>query len=458
MKDLFARFKFILFFMIAFLTSGTISGQKLTFDIIKYISPAGWTNKLQNDALVLTAPEKNDSTFCIIMVYKSIKSSGNVSTDFSSAWNEIAVKRLNISAEPAMEKPQSENGWNYLSGTASFLLSGVNSVALLTEISDNTKAMSILVVTNDPKHQGTIESFYQDIEMTIPAQSAPQTETAKVSNVKGAVGDYIFTVPPGWKKEESDDEIALRGPDNASVISILPFMKSSGDLDKDMNDIFWQIFSGWHEDEYRTSDHISTKGVAPDGWSYFKDDVAIAKTDGGNNYRAYGFVFLAQLDGKLAVIAGSYPSKNGPLDETTNVDWQLLFHSLQFKGYKPVSGSQLAKDILGSWITGSYTGMVTYTYAANGHFSSGSAFSTTTQHTEYTVLEKTTSFVGDGTYTLKGNELSCKYSRTGTTITEKVRVYYQKQFGAWQKRLGLLNKSTVDGSLYEVTLAYQEEK
>ncbi len=449
------------FLCIALLTLSAVNttAQKSSFDLISYSPPPGWTNMIQNDALVLKSPEKNDGFFCLITVYKTTASLGNINSDFSKAWNEIAVDRLKIEEKPSMENPESDNGWISLSGTAPVVLSGTSSVSMLTVLSDNSRTMSILVITNDQKYKDDIEAFYNNLELADPGiKSTTSSEQPLGYSGAGAMSDYIFTLPPEWKKEENANEIVLRGPDNTSVISILPFIQSSGDLDKDMNTVFWQVFSGWSQDEWNNTEHISTKGISPDGWSYFKDEMAIAKTDGDKKYTAYGFVFLAQLGNKDAMIVGSYQNKSDLLNETDHVDWQLLFHSLGFKGFKSTISPQLPKDILGSWVTGSYSGIVTYTFAPNGHFSSGSAFSTSTQVSDYSVMEKTTSFVGDGTYAVKGNILSENFSKTGKTVNSTARVFYQKQYGDWQKRLGLLSTSVVDGTLYEVTLAFQDDK
>jgi hypothetical protein len=432
--------------------------QKETFDLVSFTAPAGWTKTLKSDVVMFTSPEKNTGTFCLISIYKNTDGTGDLSSDFLNSWNNLAATKLNITEKPKAEKGESENGWDSQSGSASFNLQGVTSVAILTTLSGYKKAVNILVITNDQAFLKDLEPFYNSIQIDKPAITQEKPRPVQSISNPGALGDYLFTVPPGWTKEVFASEIVLRAPDNVSVLSILPMQTSSGDLENDMNTIFWQIFTGWKPDPWNPDSHISVKGVAPAGWSYFKDEMGIAKEEGDKKYQSYGFVFLAQLNGQVAIIAGSYPAKTNLLDEQFAVDWPILFHSLEFRNFKPVPVSPLARDILGEWLTGSSKSVMTYTFAANGRYGYASAYSTSRDYNSYQVLETTTSFVGDGKYTLKGNDLVMISDKTRKTDARKVRVFYEKQFGEYQKRIGLLNTtSSYDGKPYEVTMAFQKK-
>jgi hypothetical protein len=448
---------FALFFVIVINPSDVLA-QKETFDLLTFTPPAGWTKTLKSDVVMFMSPEKNTGAFCLISIYKSIDGTGNLSTDFSSSWNNLAATRLNITEQPKAEKGESENGWDSQSGSASFNLQGITSVAILTTMSGYSKVMNILVVTSDQLFLKDLEPFYTSIKIDKPSQNQAINQQLQGTSTPAAMSDYLFTVPPGWTKEVFTSEIVLRAPDKVSVLSILPMQPSSGDLENDMKTIFWQVFTGWKPDPWNPDNHISIKGVAPAGWSYFKDEMGIVKEEGDKKYQSYGFIFLAQLNGQVAIIAGSYPSKTNLLDEQYAVDWPLLFHSLAFKNYKSAATSPLANDILGEWLTGSSSSVMTYTFAANGRYGYASAYSTSRDYSSYQVLETTTRFVGDGKYTLKGNDLVMISDRTQKSDARKVRVFYEKQYGEYQKRIGLLNTtSSYDGKSYEVTMAYQNK-
>jgi hypothetical protein len=289
--------------------------------------------------------------------------------------------------------------------------------------------------------------------MKKPVQNKQTVSTTPAINMPGGFADYIFKVPAGWKQEAGANEIVLRGSDNASVISILPKQASSGNLEQDMKTIFWQVFPGWQLDQWNPDHHIYTKGTGAGGWNYLKEEQGIRKEENGKVYQAYGFVMLVQLNSEVAIIAGSYVTGTNLLSEVRHTDWIQFFHTLNFKNYKVSVGYNLQKDIIGEWITGSISGLTTYKFAGNGHYSDGSAFSTSREISDYHTLETTTSFAGDGTYYLKGNELTMINGRTKKARTCKVRVYYQKEFGdKWLRSISMLEKSVVDGNLFELTM------
>lgn len=454
MKNSFCNHRVFLSLIFNLIVSAAFS-QKESFDLISFTPPAGWNKTPNGDVLMFSAPDKSDGSFCLISIYKSTPGTGNVNTDFSNAWNEVGVNRLKISAAPQMENVTAEGSWSNISGSASFKLDTIPSVAVLMTMSDNARTMSILIITNSQSYTAELDSFFSGIE--IANNAAPEiakSQQVQNTSVSGSLSDYIFDVPAGWTKEVTSGEIVLRGNDNISVISILPMQASTGDIEKDMASVFRQVFPGWEPDKWNPDNHISTKGVSSAGWNYYKDETAIAKTEGEKIFKTYAFVFLAQLGSNVAVIAGSYSRKMALLDEEANSDWLLFFHSLNFKNYPAGTISTLQKDILGEWLTGSGSGVLTYTFAANGRFSTGSAFSTSRDISQYKVLETTTSFVGDGKYIINGDEVTRTFEKTNKTIVEKVRVFYRKQYGDWQKKIGILDTSPAEGKPYEVTLTY----
>lgn len=443
------------------LLAATITGfaQKTVFDIASFKIPEGWKKEQKTDLVILNAPENKSHTFCIITVYKSIGGTGEALADFQAAWKGLVADRLSVTETPAAEKGDPVNGWSTNTGTAAFSIQGTNGVAVLTTFSGYNKAMSILVITNDPASQQTLDHFFSSIDLKKPA--VPKTAPAPASNTvaivtPGSLSDYIFTAPPGWATAKSASEITLSGPDKQSTLSLLPMAAGSGNLETDMPSIFWQVFDGFEKDPYNPDHHIITKGVSPQGWNYRKEEMGIRKMVNGNSIQVYGFVMLVQLGNEVAIIAGSFANSGSLLWETTNADWQLFFHSLSFKNYKGTGVNPLQQSLPGKWFTGSYSGILTYTFAANGHYASGAAFSTTREVSAYQLLEKTTSFVGDGTYTLKGNILTLTNAGTKKTVVSQLRIYDQFQYGGWTHHIGMLSKTT-GGKPYEVTLVIQKD-
>lgn len=427
--------------------------QKTNYDFASFTPPAGWEKNEQDGVLMYSTPKNNKGGYCLLAIYKSIAGSSDAVTDFNTAWNKLVVEKLNVKEQPVIEKGEPENGWENQTGTAGYSSEGANAAVILTNLTGLNNSMSILVITNNAAYSTELEIFFKTLQMKKPVQNNQTVPTAPSVNMPGGFADYIFTVPAGWKQEAGATEIVLRGSDNASVISILPKQASSGNLEQDMKTIFWQVFPGWQLDQWNPDHHIYTKGTGPGGWNYLKEEQGIRKEENGKVFQAYGFVMLVQLNSEVAIIAGSYVSGTNLLSEVRHTDWIQFFHSLNFKNYTPSVDYNLQKDIIGEWITGSSSGLTTYKFAGNGHYSDGAAFSTSREINDYHTLETTTSFAGDGTYKLKGNELTMVNSRTKNARTCKVRVYYQKEFGdKWLRTISMLEKSAVDGNLFELTM------
>lgn len=428
--------------------------QRQSYDIASFEPISGWAKEEKGSYISFTKTNSATQTYCVIALYKSMPSAGSLSKDFERDWSDLVAKMFRVSGSAEENKVDPKNGWNVLSRSSLYIDNNKQGVITLITLSNNKQAMSMVGFMNDPSYKNNLIEFYNQLQLTAENTTPQATKQSSASNAQTDFGDYIFEAPPGWVTEKSNGSLILRGPDQSSVLTILPMVASGGNLDQDMETIFWQAFNGWQPDERNPDHHISTKGVSASGWEYLKKEIGLRDVN-NEEMEIYGFVFLAKIENRLAVIAGTYNTTTDLLYENSNPDWALFYHSLDFKNFRKASESTLKKDIVGKWLIGSSTGLLTYEFAANGHYSNGSAFSTSHQVSDYKVKETTTSFVGDGTYSIKGNEVT-KISGKGKASTEKVRIFYENEYGSWIKTIGLLSKSIVDNSTYEVKLRWQE--
>ncbi len=446
--------KSLLFLLSAALLVSTAVCQD-RFDIATFERPSGWTSDQRPTVWTFSTTDNKTGRYCVLGLYQSTDSKGDPLKDFEADWQDLVSKPLNISDTPQKSEGSPKDGFHVWVGAGTYVQNNVTGLAILTSMSNGTRAISIVTLTNDTTYLADYRKFYSRLKLA-------GTGTQQTTNTKPVVGtlpvlsgsfdDYMYSLPPGWKSEKGDGMVVLRGPDNYSVLTIFPMRKGSGNLEADMQSIFWEVFDGWQVDRRNIDHHIYAKGVSPNGWEYYRQELGISKID-NPDMEIYGFVFLANVGGKEAVIAGTYVNTTDLLAERGQEDWQLFYHSLDFKGYQKPKVNPLSSALLGSWRVGSYSGMVTYDFAANGHYASGSAFSTSNRVDDYTIKETTTSFVGDGTYVLNGNQLTMTNAKTGKVQTAKVRIFDEREFtDEWITCLGMLETSIVDGTLYEVVL------
>jgi hypothetical protein len=137
--------------------------------------------------------------YCVLGVYRSKESSGNVQSDFTNEWQAIVVGPFKVTAAPKKEAVQEEDGWKVLLGTANFQdAGGGTSAVLLTAISGFGRVLSILVILNDQSYMPVVERFLDTVRLTKPiAQGNAQPNQPRNS---GASENKIAGV---WSKKSS---------------------------------------------------------------------------------------------------------------------------------------------------------------------------------------------------------------------------------------------------------------
>jgi hypothetical protein len=443
--------KFIIVMTFYLITSEFGFSQPVTFDIAKFNPPKGWAKDDKENLLSYTITNNAKGTYCVLGIYKSINSSGDPEKDFQSDWDNLVAQKLGITQQPQKQKGERKDGYDVITGAGTFTQGKSMGLAILTTLSNNSRVMSVVMLTNDTSYFSDFRSFYTSFRLEGPTASLntsvhPQNQI----NSSSGFGDYIFTAPPGWKTENAGNSLYLKGPDNSSIITILPMILPSGNLEDEMEKVFWQVFPGWEGDPRNPDHHIYTKGISTSGWEYYKKEIAICKSD-NKNIETHAFVMLARLNNRDAVIAGTYTNGADLLDEDYKPDWIIFFHSLDFKNFTRTSAFDLSKEIVGGWSGGGSSATSVYTFASNGRYSTGSAYSSSVRITDYTVKETTTSFGGEGAYKVEGNLLTL-INDSKHVRSPRIRIFYRKDYGDWQKYLGLMDISSVDGTVYEVDL------
>jgi len=120
--------------------------------------------------------------------------------------------------------------------------------------------------------------------------------------------DYIYTIPAGWTSTQYPDGVVLSAPVSNTgercLLQVWPMRSSVGTLVQDAIQAFRQIFSAYTptNSQYATQNSI-VRGTSAQGWDYFMIKNAIRIT--GSNYEIlFGFVFVAGLGNRVAVISG----------------------------------------------------------------------------------------------------------------------------------------------------------
>ncbi|HLM62571.1 MAG TPA: hypothetical protein VK308_17345 [Pyrinomonadaceae bacterium] len=270
------------------------------------------------------------------------------------------------------------------------------------------------------------------------------------SNDRSGIDDYGFITPAGWSRSDSANKIVLsKGSENK--IEFLPLVNSSGNLERDADRIFWQVFKGfdsWYGHGFKADYGTYEKGRTVQGLEYYLvQRYAKKASEEMSDYVESKFdaiVLLVKVGGKVAVIAGRQSFQT---DSTTLEAIDLILYDLKFKSVTDTYN--LKNDLLGSWSTASGSVALAYTFNANGTFSQGSATQFRTSRDARTDNVTTTSYGMTQSYSLSGNILTQNYKRTGKIEKSKIRIYYTKEDkDPWQHKIGFLPLDGNDGETF----------
>jgi hypothetical protein len=283
----------------------------------------------------------------------------------------------------------------------------------------------------------------------------------------GAVGlatldEYIFTAPAGWAAQKLSDAIMLSSPPSETnekcLLYLMPMRPAGANLLQDAYNAFRDVWL--HNFVLRNQTPAGfafpesiIHGYSGQGWEYVIVRKGIAQPNNPQESRL-GFVMVAKLDNRVAVISGlsKDPLVSACMGEnrgTTN--WPKFFYSLSFKSWQ--AGDQtpaLRKLLAGEWIAATATAGDMITFAGNGRFANAAA-AQQYHLTANELITTTQAYFGNGSYTLRGNAITLAQDDKRTTNGfYRIEQESKDEGRTWADVFYLMRTSTVDGQEYEL--------
>jgi len=293
-----------------------------------------------------------------------------------------------------------------------------------------------------------------------PAGNAPR-------GAPGAVGlatldEYIFTAPAGWAAQKLSDAIMLSSPPSETnekcLLYLLPMRPASANLLQDASNAFRDVWLRNFVLRNQTPAGFAfpesiIHGYSGQGWEYVIIRRGIAQPNNPQESRL-GFVMVAKLDNRLAVISGlsKDPLVSACMGEnrgTTN--WPKFFYSLSFRNWQPGDQTQTMRKLLaGEWIAATATAGDKITFAGNGRFANAAAAQQYHLGTNE-LITTTQAYFGNGSYTLRGNAITLvQDDKRITNGFFRVEQESKDEGRTWADVFYLMRTSTVDGQDYEL--------
>lgn len=177
--------------------------QSETFDIITYTPPKDWKKEAKPGVVNYTNVNTTTGVFCVIAMYASRTSAGDVQKDFDNQWKELAVTPFKAEANPQKET-QTADGWEIVSASANVKLDETDISITLTVISGFGKTVSIRASMNDQSYAAELNTLFESMELDKTKTSIVNnnnTTPVQTSEAGGKFGQMIYITPAGWSEK-----------------------------------------------------------------------------------------------------------------------------------------------------------------------------------------------------------------------------------------------------------------
>jgi len=450
-------------------------GVPLTLGPLTVTVPAGWIAQTNNTPVRIFSPDSTPQQFFSVQFFPPEQTSQDLREHHSLILARLAA--LIPPAAPPQDGVLGQFIWTRIEMRRPFgqretliLYSAKTASLYVAAAVEATRAD--LVSRNLPRIEAMLARAILGDRPLAPASSATPSGVgnsvlaqAKVAP-SATLGEYVYATPVGWTTNQYPDGIVLTSPVSNTgercLISMWPMRPASASLQGDANNIFQDVFKTY-EPRNRTSGGTPVtqsvvRGTAGQGWDYRIVKKGIGKpSDLSGSYETLlGFVFVAKLNHRLAVISGlsKEPLVSTCFGEILSNAWPKFFYSLRFGNWTSIDQvSAMRTKLAGVWTSATGTSADQFSFAANGRYSTAAAAQSYNRISSTEVSETTQAFFGNGAFTLTGNTIALTPDdRRNHAEPALFRVEEEsKDDGkSWVETLYLLRTGAVDGKEYEV--------
>jgi len=276
--------------------------------------------------------------------------------------------------------------------------------------------------------------------------------------------NYSFIAPEKWLTHREKDYIMLsqsQTNEPGCIIIIFPPQPSCGDLEKDAQNVFNQMYPGWQYRSTGEKQYDLSKGYTLQGLEYSMVEAPMSKLSAdGSRYDGFedGAALVIKTGNQIVIIAARHTTMLAHIDCLNKYEtWRRFFNSFTVNNaaIPKKTEEESSKRIIGIWtLMGSGPALGEYIFAANGNYQLAGAIGTSSTTTDYNyeyLHIKTYAFQGDGGYSMQGNQLA--FRKRGDKNPQQVQFRFEKvNHGdtGWKDRLYMLKTDPTLGTRYEV--------
>lgn len=412
-----------------FAAAGSVAGEAYgdVFEFLTYTPPPGWT--------IQASPERTlwqrQTGIGMIAFSASHPTARSASDEFAEMWRA----RIEPTLPGTHPQPQIKREGDYAVafGTRQYDTQGTITTVTLAVFVGRGRALGVVSMFTGDDVLGEVTAFFDSIKITqaTPATTAPNSDVVTTGEI-----EVDFDVPPGYVSKREGKIIALTPTSvdhkTPCVYGIGPSRRSTGSLDADARAAILEVLPGW---QIKDDSYNAMRGVAGDGWNYYWFRTLVHGFVGGS-YQSLNAMTMAFSSGagRVSIVWGFGNPARCLLDD---LGFAQLFHSLRPRGWTSDGGKALTRELRGTWRNSQRLGIAQYKFMDNERYECGIGSVTQTG-----LLERTSSSVSDGRYTLRGAELTLTSDRRDRGVSKyRVRIYDEFVGGRWTRAMSLFDES-----------------
>ncbi len=398
-----------------------------TFEFLTYTPPRGWVNQASQEGRVY----RRASGIGLITFYASYPSTGSASDEFVRMWRA----RIEPILPGAAPKPQLQPDGDYVAAVGAQRVDAQGTITTISIVAivGRGRAIGILAMSAGDEALREVTAFLDSLDVApgTPAATTPKSGSVPVDEI-----EVDFDAPPGYVSQRNGRMVVLTpttvDEKTPCAYGVSPARPSKGTLESDARAALLEALPGW---QLKSDNYNAMRGVAGAGWLYFWFRTDVQRLVGGSyEYATAMTMAFPAGPGRVNIVWGVGNPARCLLDDLA---FARLFHSLRPRGWSSDGGKALSRELQGTWRNSQRVGIAQYKFMANGRYEFGIGTTTSTG-----LIERTSSSVSDGSYELRGAELTITPDRRDRGVSKyRVRIYDEFVLGRWTRAMSLLDEN-----------------
>ncbi|MGC4072225.1 MAG: hypothetical protein QM760_06865 [Nibricoccus sp.] len=155
--------------------------QKETFDVVSYVMPKGWQKQQSEGGVQFSITDPKTGGYAVAVITRATVTTAPAAENFQRQWATLVQGPMPSAGRATMTEPAQSNGWDLLTGSASYTDGGRSGLAVLISASGHGKTTSAVLMTNTQQFQEAFMAFIQSLELAAPVVNAPAANAAAKS-------------------------------------------------------------------------------------------------------------------------------------------------------------------------------------------------------------------------------------------------------------------------------------